>query len=384
MIHSRHPLTNQEMQDTKDFTMFHFLRKLFHFSILISFFMTMFSSGGELLSSESHSFFSFLKAINSNNVLNISKISHPCLINGVRCNSNATNIVEIRLDNMNLSGIFDAASLCRLQKLKVVSLANNNIKGTISTSILHCTRLVYLNVSNNQLSGRLPNKALTRLKYLKNLDVSMNNFSTSYMAPISIKLESKDDIDTIQPTPSPLTNKTPKNADSKIEIMVGLVLGIGLLLSSLYFMIKKSSKLMGESEVKKNHLDSPMEKATSEGRLKGGDNNNSELVFFVEDHERFKLEDLLRARADLRSENFWSSLFKVKFENNVEYAVKRLKNLQVSCDEFREILKQISKVKHQNILSLVGYRSTKEEKLIIYKYQSNGSVLNLLNGKLRL
>jgi len=370
------------MQDTIDFTMFHFLRKLFHFSILISFFTIMFCSGGELLSSESHSFFNFLKAIDSNNVLNISKISHPCLINGVRCNSNATNIVEIRLDNMNLSGIFDAESLCRLQKLKVVSLPNNNIKGTISTSILHCTRLVYLNVSNNQLSGRLPYKALTRLKYLKNLDVSMNNFSTSYMAPISIKLESKGDIDTIQPTPSPLTNKTHKNATSKIEIMVGLVLGIGLLLSSLYFMVKKSSQLMGEIEVKKNNLVSPMKKATSE--LKGGDNNNSELVFFVEDHERFKLEDLLRATADLRSENFWSSLFKVKFENNVEYAVKRLKNLQVSCDEFREILKQISKVKHQNILSLVGYRSTKEEKLIIYKYQSNGSVLNLLNGKLRL
>ncbi|KAK2431855.1 phytosulfokine receptor [Trifolium repens] len=83
--------------------------------------MIMICSGGELLSSESHSFFSFLKPIDQNNVLNISKISYPCLINGVTCNSNATNIVEIRLDNMNLSGIFDAYSLCRLQKLKVVS-----------------------------------------------------------------------------------------------------------------------------------------------------------------------------------------------------------------------------------------------------------------------
>jgi hypothetical protein len=164
----------------------------------------MICSGGELLSSESHSFFSFLKPIDQNNVLNISKISYPCLINGVRCNSNATNIVEIRLDNMNLSGIFDAYSLCRLQKLKVVSLANNNIKGTISSSILHCRRLIHLNVTNNQLSGRLP-KSLRRLKYLKNLDVSKNIFSPNYMAQIS-KLESKNDLDTIQPTPSPLTH----------------------------------------------------------------------------------------------------------------------------------------------------------------------------------
>ncbi|WJX59642.1 hypothetical protein P8452_44946 [Trifolium repens] len=127
-------------------------------------------------------------------------------------------------------------------------------------------------------------------------------------------------------------------------------------------MVKKSSKLIEEIEVKKNHLDSPIKKPTThEVKLKGGDNCNSELVFFVEDHERFKLEDLLRAKADLRSENFWSSLFKV------------------SCDEFGETLRKISKVKHQNILPVVGYRSTNEEKLIIYKYQSNGSLLNLLN-----
>ncbi|WJX64883.1 hypothetical protein P8452_49612 [Trifolium repens] len=342
----------------------------------------MLCSGGELSSSESHSFYSFLKAIDHNNVLNISKISYPCLINGVRCNSNATNIVEIRLDNMNLSGIFDAYSLCRLQKLKVVSLANNNIKGTISSSILHCRRLVHLNVTNNQLSGRLP-KSLRRLKYLKNLDVSKNNFSTNYMAQIS-KLESISDLDhTIQPTPSLLTSnntsKKPRPWYENIEILLGLGLGVGLLLLSLYFMVKKSSKLIEEIELKKNHLDSPIKKPTiQEVKLKG-DNCNSELVFFVEDHERFKLEDLLRAKADLRSENFWSSLFKVKLENKVEYAVKRLKNMQVSCDEFEETLRKISKVKHQNILPLVGYRSTNEEKLIIYKYQSNGSLLNLLN-----
>ncbi|KAL5101228.1 hypothetical protein RYX36_005555 [Vicia faba] len=198
------------------------------------------------------------------------------------------------------------------------------------------------------------------------------------------KLESEIVVDRIEPTPSSLNSNDKsqhgkKSWYSRIEILVGLVLGIGLLLSSLYFMVKKSSKLMGEREVKKKHIVSPMKKVTSEVRLKGGANSNSELVFFVEDHERFSLEDLLRAKADLRSENFWSSLFKVKLENNVEYGVKRMKNLQVSCDEFCEILKKISEVKHQNILPLVGYRCTSEEKLIIYKYQSNGSLLNLLN-----
>ncbi|MED6123309.1 hypothetical protein PIB30_047899 [Stylosanthes scabra] len=93
------------------------------------------------------------------------------------------------------------------------------------------------------------------------------------------------------------------------------------------------------------------------------------------------MEDLLRAAADLRSESFSSSLYKVKLvENGAHYAVKRLKNVQASSDdEFGETLKKISKLKHPNILPLVGYRSTNEERLVIYKYQSNGSLLNLLN-----
>ncbi|XP_027368608.1 probably inactive receptor-like protein kinase At5g41680 [Abrus precatorius] len=334
---------------------------------------------GEL--SESESFFNFIRAVDPQNVLNITwneSPSHPCLVkfNGIRCNSNATNIVQIRLENLNLSGIIHADSLCRLKELRVVSLAKNNIRGTIPHSILHCTRLTHLNVSSNQLSGRLP-KALTKLKHHKNLDISNNNFS--------IKIPSKQEyrrLITYYVTPRKSERNTTKEWLKENETLLALVLGTGLLLSSLYFMIRKSSQFNEEKQVEKGHHHrvSPIKEATTheiqEVKQKEGD---SELVFFVEDRERFTLEDLLRATADLRSESFSSSLYKVKLENNVNYAVKRLKNLQVSSEEFGETLRKISNLKHPNILPLVGYRSTTEEKLIIYKYQSNGSLLNLLN-----
>ncbi|KAL2972861.1 hypothetical protein AAZX31_14G016500 [Glycine max] len=316
------------MQNIRDSAVF--LRRLVSFAILIFFIVDC--TRGE--SSESESFFNFIRALDPKNVLNITWIespSHPCLVklNGVRCNSNATNVVHIRLENLNLSGTIDADSLCRLQK------------GTIPHSILHCTRLTHLNVTGNQSSGRLPN-ALTKLKHLRNLDISNNNFSA---------------------TPGPLSDSTPNNGkDPWPEILGVILLGAGLLLSTIYFIVKKSAKFSAEREVVKDHRRvSPITKATThevqEVKLKEGD---SELVFFVEDRERFTLEDLLRATADLRSEGFCSSLYKVKLEHNVHYA-------------------KISNLKHQNILPLVGYRSTSEEKLIIYEYQSNGSLLNLLN-----
>ena len=75
-----------------------------------------------------------------------------------------------------------------------------------------------------------------------------------------------------------------------------------------------------------------------------------------------------------------SSLYKVKL-GNILYAVKRLKKLQVSFEEFGQTMTQIGNLKHPNILPLVGYNSTDEEKLLTYKYQSSGSLLNLLEGK---
>ncbi|KAL5126280.1 putative inactive receptor kinase [Glycine soja] len=278
------------MQNIRDSAVF--LRRLVSFAILIFFIVDC--TRGE--SSESESFFNFIRALDPKNVLNITWIespSHPCLVklNGVRCNSNATNVVHIRLENLNLSGTIDADSLCRLQKL------------------------THLNVTGNQSSGRLPN-ALTKLKHLRNLDISNNNFS------------------------GPLSDSTPNNGkDPWPEILGVILLGAGLLLSTIYFIVKKSAKFSAEREVVKDHRRvSPITKATThevqEVKLKEGD---SELVFFVEDRESQKIE------------------------------------------EFVETLKKISNLKHQNILPLVGYRSTSEEKLIIYEYQSNGSLLNLLN-----
>jgi hypothetical protein len=78
--------------------------------------------GGQ--SSESESLFNFIKAVDPQNVLGIGwngLVPHPCLhkLMGVKCNSQCTTIVEIRLENLNLSGIVDAR--CPLQAPKSAS-----------------------------------------------------------------------------------------------------------------------------------------------------------------------------------------------------------------------------------------------------------------------
>lgn len=389
------------MQSERDFNLF--LKRLVVCIAVLPLLMVV-STGGQL--SESQSLFSFIKAVDPQNVLRIDwngLLPHPCMheLKGVKFNLQATAIVEIRLENLNLSGILDGDALCKLQNLQVLSLAKNHIRGNIPYSILYCKRLTYLNLSNNLLSGRLPMAALTELKYLRTLDISNNHFTSimpyfkqelKNLYKYSLKssalrkvrtgerVEARDSKDT--PSESP---KSSTEHSNKRWINLGiLVIGIGFILFCTY-LVRKRINSAKEREILKGLQDSPPPKTPppkAKEEVKPVE-RQSELVFFVEEQERFKLEDLLEATADLQNQTLCSTLYKVILKNSALFAVKRLKKLQVSFEEFGQTMIQIGNLKHPNVLPLVGYHSTNEEKLFIYKYQSNGSLLNLLEGKLR-
>ncbi|WRX29585.1 Protein kinase domain - like 10 [Theobroma cacao] len=347
---------------------------------------------------ESESFLSFIRSVDPQNKLETqwNELSqNPCLLKskGVKCNLQGTSILEIRLENLNLSGVIDAHALCMLQNLEVLSLARNLVHGTIPSSISYCTRLRYLNLSSNSLTGRVPG-TLTKLKYLRSLDISNNHFTPigprvkrefkhvyKYSKePVALQRDSH--LKTTghdEQAPAPPKDSSDKKSNNLLLAIVPLVLGSGLFFLLLYYLSKRADKTTKEKEIlnalKESPLKFPPVGATEEAKP---EDRHQELVFFVEDHESFKLDDLLEASADLRSQSFCSSLYKVILKNNATYAVKRLKKLQVSFEEFGQTMRQIGNLKHRNILPLVGYNCSNEEKLLFYKYQSNGSLLNLL------
>ncbi|KAJ7963693.1 Inactive receptor kinase [Quillaja saponaria] len=391
------------MHGKKDFS--EFLKGLLVCVVVIPF-LIMECKGGEL--SESESIFNFIRALDPQDVLKIGWLGseqNPCLLKlkGIRCNLQATNIVEIRLENLNLSGLIDADSLCKLENLRVVNLARNKIQGNIPNSILSCRRLAYLNLSSNSLSGRMP-LDLSKLKYLRSLDISNNklygiiphqnevkhiykylNVRVSQRKSIREGIKVRDTLHIASEPPSTSTSdpgKTPWY--DHFVYWIPLFVGMGLFLLFTYFVGKKAARLSREGEMLNRLDESPVKvspikvspiNVIEEVML---EETHSELVLFVDEDERFKLEDLLGAAADLRKQTVCSSLYKVMLKNNALYAVKRLKKLQVSFQEFAMTLRQIGNLKHPNILPLVGYHSTNEEKLLIYKFQTNGSLLNLL------
>ncbi|XAR67394.1 Non-specific serine/threonine protein kinase [Bertholletia excelsa] len=390
--------------------------------IIIALTCSILVTGGESSDLQSY-FFGFIRAVDPKNILQVDLnglVPHPCSPQWkglIRCNSQGTNIRAIRLENLNLSGTIEADSLCNLSNLQALSLARNRIQGPIPESIQNCKTLEYLNLNGNHLNGTVPSKALAKLKNLERLDISNNQFCGTFLHPkqvtrdlnrytvepgeSSTNLGDKDpkpfgkwatwvglkktgrldicikqfsgtsqpakrDLDELKIYTVEARDSPPKSAEKKTKQLGKWVL----------WMSKKiNEKKALNSPAKSPHRSPPPPKDVEE--VKKPNETRSRLVFFVEEEERFTMDDLLEAAADLRSQGLSSSLYRVTLKNNALFAVKRLKKLQVSFKEFHETMGRIGRLEHPNILPLVGYNSASEEKLLIYRYQRNGSLLSL-------
>ncbi|KAJ0527724.1 putative protein kinase RLK-Pelle-LRR-III family [Helianthus annuus] len=96
-----------------------------------------------------------------------------------------------------------------------------------------------------------------------------------------------------------------------------------------------------------------------------------------------RFEDLLRAPAELIGRGKHGSLYKVlPSGGGVPLVVKRIKDWEISRVEFKKRMQRIDQVKHPKVLPLVAYYCSKQEKLLVYEFQQNGSLSKLLHGKL--
>ncbi|XP_019183387.1 PREDICTED: probable inactive receptor kinase At2g26730 [Ipomoea nil] len=94
-----------------------------------------------------------------------------------------------------------------------------------------------------------------------------------------------------------------------------------------------------------------------------------------------KFEDLLNSPAELIGRGKGGSSYKVMCENpRMILAVKRIKDWEISSRDFKTRMQRLDQAKHRSVLSAMAFYSSSQEKLLVFEYQNNGSLLRRLQG----
>ncbi len=310
-------------------------------------------------------------------------------------------------------------------RLTHLSLGFNNFSGSIPDSISFFSELYLLDLQNNSFSGSIPPITFSTLR---KLTLQNNNLS----GPVPSSLQSFPVADfagnpdlcgppttapcsvATTPAASPVSAPAPSGPSAApphrgrrklatayiVAIVVVGSIFLILLATGILFCCwwcwrravaaaagsgdqkssSKGEKSSGEKSPDQEQKDD--NSSSAQGDQPGGRGSNK-LVFFVEAGKRysFDLEDLLRASAEVLGKGSLGTAYKAVLEDGTIVAVKRLKDVTTPRREFEAQLATVGRLQHPNVVPLRAYYFSKEEKLLVYEYYSNGSLSSYLHGR---
>lgn len=129
-----------------------------------------------------------------------------------------------------------------------------------------------------------------------------------------------------------------------------------------------------EAEIKEKKLELPQHHREKSGNL----------IFCEGESAMYSLEQLMSASAELLGRGVIGTTYKAVMDNQLIVTVKRLdagKTATTSGEAFERHLEAVGGLRHPNLVPVRAYFQAKQERLVIYDYQPNGSLYNLIHGE---
>jgi hypothetical protein len=325
-----------------------------------------------------------------------------CNFLGITCWHNDDNkVLSISLQDMGLQGEFPSGvkycgsmtsltlsqnslkgtipkELCQwLPYLVTIDLSQNEFTGSIPAELHNCTYLNVLRLNGNQLTGEIPWQ-LSRLERLKDLNVA-NNQLTGYIPSLTHNMSASN----FQNNPGlcgpPLKNTC--GGKGKSSIGVGIAAAVaGVLIVSLlgfafwWWFIRISPKKLAEMKDENKWAK----------RIRAP--KSIQVSMFEKPINKIKLSDLMAATNDFSPENIIGSgrtgtVYRATLTDGSVMAIKRLRDSAQSEKQFKAEMNTLARLRHRNLVPLLGYCIAGQEKLLVYKHMANGSLWDCLQSK---
>jgi hypothetical protein len=287
-------------------------------------------------------------------------------------------MTSLTLSQNNLKGTIPK-ELCQwLPYLVTIDLSQNEFTGSIPAELHNCTYLNVLHLNGNQLTGEIPWQ-LSRLERLKDLNVA-NNQLTGYIPSLTHNMSASSFLNNPGLCGPPLRNTCGASTDGRLNpmavaglLLFGIVLIVWILLGLWWAILKaKSSRSV--------KIPLPTSKEPNDWQKYVQARRTVKVILFEKPIRQMRLADLVAATDDFSKDNIilcgrTGTLYKAKLPDGSLLAVKRLRPCSQSAKDFKCEMKALAHLRHRNLVPLLGYCIVDEERLLVYKYMTRGTLL---------
>ncbi|KAI5674609.1 hypothetical protein M9H77_14973 [Catharanthus roseus] len=330
---------------------------------------------------------------------------HSCpstrIYSGVTVYTFASNgsMIYLDLSYNNFSGTIPD-KLGSMSFVQVLNLGHNNLTGNIPFSFGGLKSVGVLDLSHNNLSGYIPG-SLSGLSFLSDFDVSNNNLSGPIPSggqlttfPTS-RYENNSGLCGVPLSPCGSVNGHHSSSSysqrRKQPVAVGVVIGIMISLFSIFllvFALYRVKKHQQKEEKRDKYVESLPTSGSSSWKISSVPEPLSiNVAVFEKPLRKLTFAHLLEATNGFSADSLigcggFGEVYKAQLRDGSVVAIKKLIQITGQGDrEFMAEMETIGKIKHRNLVPLLGYCKIGEERLLVYEFMKWGSLETVLHER---
>ncbi|KAL6954448.1 ubiquitin-protein ligase E3 Brl2 [Sarracenia purpurea var. burkii] len=271
------------------------------------------------------------------------------------------------------------SSLGQLKNLGVFDASHNRLQGHIPDSFSNLSFLVQIDLSNNELTGRIPPwgqlSTLPASQYANNPGLC------------GVPLPQCQNDNNNQPAANPIGRRARASSSWANSIVLGVLISVASVCVLIFSAIAIRARRKEAEELNMINSLQASNSATTWTIEKEKEPLSINVATFQLQLRKLKFSQLIEATngfsaASLIGCGGFGEVFKATLKDGSSVAIKKL--IRLSCQGDREFMAEmetLGKIKHKNLVPLLGYCKIGEERLLVYEFMEFGSLEEMLHGR---
>ncbi|XP_047337174.1 brassinosteroid LRR receptor kinase-like [Impatiens glandulifera] len=334
---------------------------------------------------------------------------HPCNFTRLYFGKTRTNfnrngsMIFLDLSYNTLTGSIPK-ELSSALYLTILNLAHNNLTGAIPPELGNLKSFTILDLSYNMLNGSIPH-TLSGIA-LSEVDLSNNNLSG--LIPQTAPFDTFPDYRFANNSglcgyplsgcgKDPFSNSSQKHkgfGKKQVSLLGSAAIGLLIALFCVYglvLFVMERKKRRKDEEAAIEVCTHNSGTANTSWKLTGlREALSINLATFEKPLKKLTFADLMKATNDFHNDSIIGSggfgdVYKAQLKDGMVVAIKKLIHISGQGDrEFTAEMETIGKIKHRNLVPLLGYCKVGEERLLVYEFMKYGSLDDVLHDRKRI